>query len=52
VIVSYEGAHTSGFAVQVVEGIVVVTRSGRCGCGSRLRRFDPYEGRGHVQVGI
>ena len=49
-VLSYEGSHASGWAVQVEDGIVLITRSARCGCGSRLKRFDPYDGRTPVQV--
>lgn len=49
---AYEGASASGFVVQTEAGMVVVTRSARCGCGSRLKRFDPFPGDTVMQLAV
>ena len=41
-VVSVAGAWPSGYSVLTVDGQVLLTKSGKCGCGSRLRRYSPW----------
>lgn len=41
---SVSGTRLAGFTIQTPDGDVRTARTSGCGCGSPLKRFDPYEG--------
>lgn len=41
---SMSGNRLAGFDIQTPDGIVKAIRAGGCGCGSKLKSFDPYDG--------
>lgn len=41
---SVEGNRLAGFNILTSDGTVRSVRAGGCGCGSPLKRFDPYGG--------
>lgn len=43
-VLSIEGNRLAGHAILTADGEVRANSAGGCGCGSRLRSFDPYAG--------
>lgn len=41
---SLEGNFIAGFEVLTPDGVVKSNRAGGCGCGNKLKYFDPYGG--------
>lgn len=41
-VISVQGAWPSGYSVLTPDGQVLLTKSGKCGCGSKLKRWVPW----------
>lgn len=52
-VISTEGSSPmSGINVQVEDGIVAVKKAGGCGCGSRLKTYNPWPGETRALVAL